>query len=237
MPKRRPSHDRRPARARLTRATGSSSGPRLAGPVLVGVVVVATLAVLLGSVAGSGESSASGSPRASVASAATPPTPTSAAAGEASQTAPSPTPGATGAPAISSISCDVDEQVTYHVHAHLNIRFEGELQPVPTDVGVLETCLYWLHTHASQGVVHVEAPTEAAYTLGQFFDVWGQALSGTQVLGRTVGAGETLSVFVDREPYTGDPRSIVLGDLKAIELQIGTEPFDPLPYTFPAEFT
>lgn len=229
MPKRRPGHDRRPVQQRPARAPRRGNSRRLAGPA-VAVVVVATFAVLLGSLPGSGQPPPTGTPVVSVVDVATPTPPLITPAATASLD-PSPV------PEISGIACDVDEQVTFHVHAHLNIRYEGELQPIPTDVGVLETCLYWLHTHAAQGVVHVEAPTEAAYTLGQFFDVWGQPLSGTQVLGRTVSDDETLSIFVDREPYTGDPRSILLGDLKAIELQIGTEPVDPLPYTFPAEFT
>ena len=42
-------------------------------------------------------------------------------------------------------------------------------------------CLYWLHTHDSTGVVHIESPVQRGYTLGQFFDVWGRPLSATQV--------------------------------------------------------
>jgi hypothetical protein len=136
---------------------------------------------------------------------------------------------------ISGVACDPDEQVTYHVHAHLNIRVAGELQPIPADVGARPTCLFWLHTHAAHGVIHVEAPVETAFTLGQFFDVWGQPLSGTQVLGRTVGPGESMFIFIDRKPFTGDPRGIILGDLAAIEIQMGPGPLEPLPYTFPAD--
>jgi hypothetical protein len=136
---------------------------------------------------------------------------------------------------ISGVACDVDEKTTYHVHAHLNMRFEGELQPIPADVGQRAGCLYWLHTHGPSGVIHVEAPAETPFTLGQFLDVWGQSLTATQVLGRSIGPGESIFVFVDRQAYQGDPRGIVLGDLMAIELQVGSEPLEPLPYTFPAD--
>jgi hypothetical protein len=136
---------------------------------------------------------------------------------------------------ISGIACDVDEKTTYHVHSHLNIRFDGDLQPIPADVGILSSCLYWLHTHTNQGVIHVEAPADVAYTLGQFFDVWGETLSTTQVLDRIVGAGESMYVFVDRQLYDGDPRAIELGDLVAVEIQVASEPLEALPYTFPAE--
>lgn len=137
---------------------------------------------------------------------------------------------------ISGVACDVDEKTTYHVHAHLNIRFEGELQGIPDDVGRTPSCLFWLHTHAPHGVIHVEAPAETLFTLGQFMDVWGQPLSATQVLGRTIGPGESLYIYVDGEKHEGDPRAIILGNLVAIELQVGPTPLDPLPYTFPAEF-
>ena len=147
---------------------------------------------------------------------------------------PSPTIGGS-APVISGVACDVDEKTTYHVHSHLNIRINGQLELPPADVGILPACLYWLHTHTGQGVIHVEAPSEMTFTLGQFFDVWGQPLSATQVAAHTLGPGESLFVFVDRVPYQGDPRAIELGDLVAIEVQVGPSALEPLPYTFPAE--
>jgi len=158
-----------------------------------------------------------------------------------SSTAPAPpvvsaTPGDSPVPVVSGIACDVDEHTTYHAHAHLNMLFDGELQPIPADVGFGPGCLFWLHTHGPHGVIHVEAPAEAAFTLGQFFDIWGAPLSPTEVAGRAVGPGESLFVFVDGQPYPGDPRGIVLGNLVTIELQVGTQPLEPLPYTFPAEF-
>jgi hypothetical protein len=136
---------------------------------------------------------------------------------------------------ISGVHCDVDERTTYHVHAALIVRFGDELQTVPDGIGILPTCLYWLHTHGPSGVIHVEAPAETPFTLGQFLDVWGQSLTATQVLGRSTGPGESIFVFVDRQAYQGDPRGIVLGDLMAIELQVGPKPLEPLPYTFPAD--
>ena len=183
-------------------------------------------------------------PGASPSASATPTALTSAAVTAEATDTPIPTPTATpvpsltpsGPPVISGIACDVDEKTTYHVHAHLNIRFEGVLQVIPDDVGRTLTCLYWLHTHAEHGVIHVEAPAETPFTLGQFMDVWGQPLSATKVLGKTIGPGEFLYVYVDRQKYDADPRVIILGNLVAIELQIGPAPLDPLPYTFPAEF-
>lgn len=152
--------------------------------------------------------------------------------------APPPTidPGATGGPPISGIVCDPFESVTYHVHAHLTIRFGGEVSVIPADVGHRQTCLYWLHTHRDQGIIHVEAPAPREFTLGQFLDIWGKVLTDRQVGDRVLASNESLYIYIDGVPYAGDPRSIPLLDLRAIELQVGTSPFDPLPYTFPADF-
>jgi hypothetical protein len=145
-------------------------------------------------------------------------------------------PAATGFPSIAGVSCDPFEQVTYHVHAHLNIRVDGVLQAIPPDVGQRSTCLYWLHTHQPHGVIHVEAPAETAFTLGQFFDVWGKPLDATHVGDAVVPAGSKLWLFVDRKPIKGDLRAIPLTNLAAIEIQIGPAALEPLPYTFPADF-
>lgn len=138
-------------------------------------------------------------------------------------------------PVIDGVACDPSEQVTHHVHAHLNVRVEGEPMIVPGDVGVRSTCLYWLHTHQPHGVIHVEAPAPRTFTLGQFFAVWGKPLDGSHVGDWTVPSGSKTWTFVNRLRRDGDPRSIELEDLTAIELQIGPAPLDPLPYTFPAE--
>lgn len=227
----RPAGRPSPPPSRRPATSSARSGSRLALAVLVavGVVIVAAIAVLVSQRPGAGlPSTAPGlSPTPS-------PSPLGPTDGAASSTSPSPS--LPGGPVIAGLPCDVDERTTYHVHAHLNILFEGELQPIAADVGLRATCLYWLHTHAPHGVIHVEAPAEGTFTLGQFFDVWGQPLSESQVLGRTVAPGESLFIFIDRQPYAGDPRGILLGDLAAIELQVGVEPLEPLPYTFPAEF-
>ncbi len=147
---------------------------------------------------------------------------------------PTPTTGGI-APVISGVACDVDEGTAYHVHAHLNIRIDGRLFLPPADVGILPICLYWLHTHQGQGVIHIEAPTELAFTLGQFFDVWGETLSSTQVLDAAVGPGRSMFIFIDGQPFEGDPRAIELRNLESIEIQVGPDPLEPLPYTFPPD--
>lgn len=147
---------------------------------------------------------------------------------------------ATGA-TVDGIGCQTSEQVVYHIHSHLAIFDNGQQQVVPRGIGIpgpqqvqdgfVESgkCFYWLHTHDTTGIIHVESPTKRTYTLGQFFDIWGQPLSGNQV-GKATGK---LTVYVDGHQFSGDPRSIVLTPHKVIQLDVGTV-VPPKPFTFPA---
>ena len=133
-------------------------------------------------------------------------------------------------PVPSSIACEPMERVTYHVHAHLAIRVDGRSETVPGTIGQTATCIYWLHTHATDGVIHIEAPAPRTYTLGEFFGIWGEPLDATHVADWVVPAGSKLWAFVDGQPVDGDPQLIELRDLELIELQIGPAPLEPLPY-------
>ena len=105
--------------------------------------------------------------------------------------------GATGQP-VDGISCQTSEQTVFHIHAHLTIFVNGAARQVPAGIGIpgaqatqspqgpfieTGTCFYWLHTHASDGIIHIESPVQRTYTLGNFFDIWGQPL-GPDQLGR-----------------------------------------------------
>lgn len=138
------------------------------------------------------------------------------------------TPPPGGFSTIADVRCDPTEQITYHVHAHLEIRVDGAARTVPGTIGQRATCIYWLHTHATDGIVHIEAPAPRNFTLGQFFDVWGQPLDGSHVADATVPTGSRIWVFVNGSPFDGDPRTIPLADRELIELQIGPAAVAPL---------
>lgn len=123
---------------------------------------------------------------------------------------------------ISGIRCDSLEQTTYHVHTLLEIYADGEKRTIPRNIGIIQgVCLYWLHTHDETGVIHIEAPSRGRYTLGQFFDIWGQPLTSEKVWDMDLTGGKRLRVYVDGEPYAGDPRGIELLDGRVIALDVG----------------
>jgi len=135
-----------------------------------------------------------------------------------------------GAPVdvVSAVECESGERLNYHVHTHLTVFIEGEPVDVGENIGIRPDCLFWLHTHSPNGIVHVEAPEQRDFTLGQFFDVWGQPLSRTQLLDRTADGSHEVQATVNGEPWASDPAEIPLNDLTTVVLQYGP-PFVPAP--------
>jgi hypothetical protein len=145
---------------------------------------------------------------------------------------------------IDGIQCDRAEQVAYHIHARLAIFVNGVPKQVPHGIGVappMQTagsgsdtfvtgggCLYWLHTHAADGVIHLESPSAQVYTLGQFFDIWGQPLSATQV-GPATGQ---VTAWVNGSLYSGDPAAIRLQPHDVIQLDVGAPVVQPQAVSF-----
>src|SRR5438128_3178687 len=91
-----------------------------------------------------------------------------------------------------AIPCSGQEMGAEHIHAHLEIYVRGQPRVVPANIGIRPTCLFWLHTHDATGLIHVEAGAGGTYTLGQFFTVWGQRLSPTDLPDPSPGTGAQL---------------------------------------------
>lgn len=138
---------------------------------------------------------------------------------------------------VSGIPCGVGEQLTYHIHAHISLFVNGEQIAIPLGIGIGSTrdnraCFYWLHTHDATGIVHVEAPRTSSFTLGQFFDIWGQPLSSENI----AGFRGAVTAYVNGTRYQGDLRVISFASHMQINLQVGTPLVPPPTYLFPAGF-
>jgi hypothetical protein len=107
---------------------------------------------------------------------------------------------ATGQP-VDGIQCQTNEQILFHIHAHLTIFVNGSSRQVPVGIGIPGAqaqntaqgpfissgkCFYWLHTHAADGIVHTESPVHRTFTLGNFFNIWASR-SGPGRSGRPAG--------------------------------------------------
>jgi hypothetical protein len=95
-----------------------------------------------------------------------------------------------------------------------------------------------MHVHATDGVIHIEAPKESAarkFTLGNIFDIWREPLSTTRVGATALTKDQKLLIFVDGKPYAGNPRNIVLGKYTQVVIEVTPPEVTPPPaYTFPA---
>lgn len=134
---------------------------------------------------------------------------------------------------IGGMSCDAQEGSRIHIHQHLLILDHGKPVPIPPNVGqpAGRRCIYWVHTHTPNGVIHIEAPENRSFTLGDFFLIWGEPLNRTQAATARSAKGKSLKVWVNGHPFTGDPRKIALAAHADIVIEAGP------PFAKPPRFT
>ena len=152
---------------------------------------------------------------------------------------------------------ETHEFVNLHVHSHLDVFVNGKPVTIPAAIGI-ETndpavkkfpgpggstaygginppcatpCISPLHTHDISGVLHTEAKKDSFNTLGEFFVEWNVPLNG-RCVGGYCRPKAPIAVYVNGDPYTGDPRKIELEDKTEIAIVIGTPPAQ-IPSSFP----
>lgn len=149
------------------------------------------------------------------------------------------------------------EFLQYHVHAHLDIFVNGDPVRVPSGLGInikdpavksekladgtyayggisppcKTACISPLHTHDDRGILHTESKTPTPNKLGQAFVEWAVRLSPTCVGGYCKPQAHIV-IFVNGQPFVGDPREIELSNLKEIAIVIGSPP-SSIPSSFP----
>ena len=156
------------------------------------------------------------------ASAATPsptaaPTAIGSPAPSATPSTPSPSPdSSTGG---TEIQCDLGgHDAAYHIHALVGVKINGQLYAPPANIGIGTDCMYWVHTHAADGIVHIEAPATVNPTLGDFMSLWAKSFPDDPLLKTAQDAIAAGNVTVNDAPYTGDPLKLVLEDKMRIFL-------------------
>jgi hypothetical protein len=134
---------------------------------------------------------------------------------------------------VAGISCDAMEGAKMHIHQHLVLIDHGRTVSIPANVGrpMVRSCLYWVHTHTPDGIIHIESPQMRTFTLADFFAVWGQTLSRTQAASMHADKGGALKVWVDGKPYKGDPSKIQLTPHTDVVIEAGP------PFPKPPKFT
>ena len=98
------------------------------------------------------------------------------------------------------------------------MRVDGQLYAPPANIGIGTDCLYWVHTHATDAIVHVEAPAEVHPTLGDFLDIWAKSFPDDALLAKARDAIAAGKVTVNDAPISTDPLQLVLEDRMRIIL-------------------
>lgn len=82
---------------------------------------------------------------------------------------------------VGAVSCDFGgHDAAYHIHSQLTIKLpDGTTAEVPPNIGINNDCMYWLHTHEPDGLLHVEAPDETVATLADFLEIWRRSTNPT----------------------------------------------------------
>jgi hypothetical protein len=109
---------------------------------------------------------------------------------------------------------------------------DGQSRAIPGGVGLVDptvqdlpgglfynanTCFYWLHTRAGDGVIQVETPKPGHYTLGDFFAIWHQPLTRREVASAVGRVTARVNGRLWRKPL----REIQLAEHAEIELAVG----------------
>jgi hypothetical protein len=143
------------------------------------------------------------------------------------------------------ITCQPIERLAYHIHVHLTIFVNGLPRLIPYGIGIAPprtgintpngyfigsgSCFAWLHTHAGDGIIHVESPAPKTYTLGDFFDIWREPLGPA----RLSSATGPVTAFYNGHYYRGNPREIPLRKHAQIQLDLGNPLIAPETIIFP----
>src|SRR5438876_4267161 len=131
-------------------------------------------------------------------------------------------------PPVDGIYCDALEQTAYHIHAHLTIYIDGKPVAIPQGIGIAsdQSCFYWLHTHTSDGVIHIEFPKQGSPTLGNFLDIWEQHF---QQLGfhNELASSAGWTIYVDGKKVTSNFNQLVLQPHQVITIAYNSPNITP----------
>ncbi len=131
-------------------------------------------------------------------------------------------------PPVDGIYCDALEQTAYHIHAHLTIYINGKQVAIPQGIGIAsdQSCFYWLHTHTSDGVVHIEFPNQGTPTLGNFLDIWGQSFNSLGYQNE-LASSTGWTIYVDGKQVTENFNQLVLQPHQVITIAYNSPKITP----------
>ncbi|MGE5828206.1 MAG: hypothetical protein ACM30G_07555 [Micromonosporaceae bacterium] len=130
------------------------------------------------------------------------------------------------------------EMLDVHYHAHLDVIVRGQKITVPAYVGIDagRKTITALHTHDTSGIVHIESAADIPFTLGQFFNEWGQRLTVAEAGPVAATSDEEVRVYRNGKLVAGDPTAVKFEAHDEIVVWLGLKsenPKVPAGFTFP----
>ncbi len=110
-----------------------------------------------------------------------------------------------------AMSCTTDMATEFHIHPHIAILVDGVSQVIPAEIGITNGCMHPLHTHETDGVIHVESPVVRDFTLSDFFAVWGKTFDRDHILDFVADETHVVTMTVNGTP-SQDFEHLVLKD-------------------------
>ena len=129
---------------------------------------------------------------------------------------------------IDGIQCDKTAYDNFHINAHLDVFVDGKPYAVPAKIGIVnDTCLYWINTSDDSGIIHIGAPSDNQFTLGQLFDIW--KATGSDLLPSDISA-----IYMNGQQVSSSLNAIVIKSHDEIAVVYGIKPsIIPVSYQFP----
>jgi len=94
---------------------------------------------------------------------------------------------------------DENDPLVRHDHATISVSVNGELVTIPNGVGLDDNgcSMRALHTHDSQGKIHIEFKEEGVEApIEAFFDIWGKHMDSTGFDEHRIDANHEFLMFV-----------------------------------------
>lgn len=130
---------------------------------------------------------------------------------------------------IDGIQCDKIGYDNFHINAHLDVFVDGKPYAVPAKIGIVnDTCLYWINTQDDSGIIHIGAPSDNQFTLGQLFDIW--KATGSDLLPQDIPA-----IYMNGQQVSSNLNATVIQSHDEITVVYGIKPsIIPVSYQFPS---
>ncbi len=94
------------------------------------------------------------------------------------------------------------KSLALHIHPKVSIEILGKDYPIPSNIGISSEGMKVIHTHESDGTLHVESPYPHQFYLEDFFTIWGKRFTGTCIFEYCADENHSLKIYANGDEST-----------------------------------